>query len=285
MIPVIPAAMAQTATETAGGLPEVGGNGIPDMMLHAGPVVQAIMAGLLLLSLICWGIIVAKTLRLRKVNRESEAFADLFMRRASLGPLEKECERLREGHLAHIFRTGMAEHNRVRGFLTGKGLENPAKHADLILENVDRAIQGGIISKRKRLQRLLSFLATTGSTAPFIGLFGTVWGIMTSFQDIGMKGSANLAVVAPGISEALVATAMGLAAAIPAVVAYNHFSNRIQIIEDDMLQFSSDFLNTLKTDLMGQVRDDDTEAEPRNIARERRGELRGCLDGSSTQAG
>lgn len=256
MILTILAATTQATAEVAEVLPTPGGTGILSMVIHAGPVVQAIMAGLLSLSLVCWGIIVAKTFQFRKVNRESEAFADLFIRCKSLEPLHKECDRLREGHLAHIFRIGYAELNRVSGLLESKRLKNTEGHTDMLLENVDRAIQGGVISKRKRLQRMLSFLATTGSTAPFIGLFGTVWGIMTSFQDIGMKGSANLAVVAPGISEALVATAMGLAAAIPAVVAYNHFSNKIQVIEDDMLQFTSDFLNRLKTDLIYRSRED-----------------------------
>ncbi len=161
---------------------------------------------------------------------------------------------LEQSHLAAVFRAGYAELKRVSGLLESRGLQAFKDYPEILLENVDRAIQGGVISKRKRLQRFLPFLATTGSTAPFIGLFGTVWGIMTSFQEIGIKGSANLAVVAPGISEALVATAMGLAAAIPAVVANNHFANKIQTIEDDMLHFSSDFLNALRTDLMCQER-------------------------------
>lgn len=277
-------AMAQATTEVAGVPPAPGAAGILAMVLHAGPMVRAIMVGLVGLSLICWGIIVAKTLQLRQVNRESEAFAHLFMQCEGLGLLQKDCERLQEGHLSHIFRIGYAELNRVSGLLASKGLKNPGEHADLLLENVDRAIQGGVISKRKRLQRLLPFLATTGSTAPFIGLFGTVWGIMGSFQDIGLKGSANLAVVAPGISEALVATAMGLAAAIPAVVAYNHFANKIQLIEDDMLQFTSDFLNTLKTDLLCETRQGEAGSGPLGIARERQG-LCGCMDGGSEQTG
>jgi len=263
--------MAHVTAEPAGALSGSGGFGLVDMVLHAGPMVRTVMAGLLCLSLISWGIIMAKSSRLRKVNRESENFADLFMKIKSIDLLYEECERFKDGHLAHIFRVGCAELHRVSALLAGRGIEDPGKHADLLLENVDRAIQGGIISKRKRLQRLLPFLATTGSTAPFIGLFGTVWGIMTSFRDIGMKGSANLAVVAPGISEALVATAMGLAAAIPAVVAYNHFSNRIQVMEEDMLQFTSDFVNMLKTDLLFRPGRGEEASEPVEIAGERRG--------------
>lgn len=251
------AAMAYAASEAAGPVPSVGENTILTMTLHAGPMVKAIMIGLVVLSVICWGIIVAKVVLIRKADRESKAFTDRFGNDNSLTSLHQEALMLEESHLAHVFRTGYAELKRVRGLLEGKGLRDPSEITSILLENVDRAIQGGIVRHRKRLQRFLPFLATTGSTAPFIGLFGTVWGIMTSFQEIGLRGSANLAVVAPGISEALVATAMGLAAAIPAVVAYNHLSNKIQCIEDDMFHFASDLLNTLKTDLICRDRHDE----------------------------
>lgn len=122
------------------------------------------------------------------------------------------------------------------------------------------------MAERQRFERFLPLLATTGSTAPFIGLFGTVWGIMVSFQDIGMKGAANLAVVAPGISEALVATAMGLAAAIPAVVAYNQFANRIRRVESEMNHFSAEFLNLLKRDLMRRSKQDEAVSESPRLA-------------------
>ena len=102
------------------------------------------------------------------------------------------------------------------------------------------------IDQSNRLERALSFLATTGNTTPFIGLFGTVWGIMESFRGIGLKGSASLAVVAPGISEALIATAAGLAAAIPAVVAFNYFNNRAMLLRSEMDSFVSDFLSIVE---------------------------------------
>lgn len=260
-------ALAYAASEAADAASDAGESTILTMMLHAGPMVKAIMVGLLLLSVICWGIIVAKVILIRRANQESEAFIDRFSDRKSLTSLHQESVMLEESHLAHIFRTGYAELRRVSGLLESKGPRDLRETTDILVENVDRAIQGGIVRHRKRLQRFLPFLATTGSTAPFIGLFGTVWGIMTSFQEIGLRGSANLAVVAPGISEALVATAMGLAAAIPAVVAYNHLSNRIQDIEDDMLHFASDFLNTLKTDLICRDRDDEPSTVRRSAAR------------------
>jgi biopolymer transport protein TolQ len=261
------ATVVYAASEAAGATFGGDESTILSMVLHAGPMVRAIMVALLVLSVMCWGIIVAKAISIRRANQESTAFIARFSDRKSLTALHQESVMLEESHLAHIFRTGYAELKRVSGLLESKGPQDPRENAAILLENVDRAIQGGIVRHRKRLQRFLPFLATTGSTAPFIGLFGTVWGIMTSFQEIGLRGSANLAVVAPGISEALVATAMGLAVAIPAVVAYNGLSNKIQDIEDDMLHFTSDFLNTLKTDLICRERHDEPSAGQSSAAR------------------
>jgi len=116
--------------------------------------------------------------------------------------------------------------------------------------NVNRALRRATNTEMTRLTQMVPFLATTGNTTPFIGLFGTVWGIMNSFSGIGQRGSASLAVVAPGISEALVATAAGLAAAIPAVIAFNFFMNKIRIVESEMQSFSADFLNIIERDIL-----------------------------------
>jgi biopolymer transport protein TolQ len=118
------------------------------------------------------------------------------------------------------------------------------------LENVGRALRKAQTQVITELESALTFLATTGSTAPFIGLFGTVWGIMGAFRNIGATGSANLATVAPGIAEALIATAVGLFAAIPAVVAYNYFLNWVKVLASEMENFSSDFLNIIERHLM-----------------------------------
>jgi biopolymer transport protein TolQ len=118
------------------------------------------------------------------------------------------------------------------------------------MDNMERALRSAVNGEVQRLEKFLSLLATTGNAAPFIGLFGTVWGIMVAFQGIGLKGSATLAVVAPGISEALIATAAGLAAAIPAVVAFNHFSNKVRGLETEMTNFANDLLNIVKRDLV-----------------------------------
>jgi biopolymer transport protein TolQ len=118
------------------------------------------------------------------------------------------------------------------------------------LDNLERSLRSAVNGEVQRLEKALSLLATTGNAAPFIGLFGTVWGIMIAFQGIGLKGSATLAVVAPGISEALIATAAGLAAAIPAVIAYNHYTNKVRSIETEMVNFANDFLNIVKRDFL-----------------------------------
>ena len=118
------------------------------------------------------------------------------------------------------------------------------------MQNVQRAMRVALSREEERLETHLPFLATVGSTSPYIGLFGTVWGIMNSFIGIGQKGSANLAVVAPGISEALVATAAGLAAAIPAVIAFNFFMSKIRVVESELQSFSADFLNIIERDIL-----------------------------------
>jgi biopolymer transport protein TolQ len=118
------------------------------------------------------------------------------------------------------------------------------------MDNLKRAVRKAQFLESDRMARSLSFLATTGSATPFIGLFGTVWGIMTSFQDIGVRGSASLAVVAPGISEALVATAAGLAVAIPAVIFYNYYSNELAEFESNVESFSTDFINLIERDIL-----------------------------------
>ena len=117
-------------------------------------------------------------------------------------------------------------------------------------DNIKRSLRRAITTEMTRMTQMVPFLATTGNTAPFIGLFGTVWGIMNSFVGIGQKGSANLAVVAPGISEALVATAAGLAAAIPAVIAYNFFMSKIRVVESELDSFSADLLNIIERDIL-----------------------------------
>ncbi len=257
---------AHAASEmTAAPAPYQRTGGILEMVGHAGPMVKFVLFALLALSVSCWFVILLKVRLFRRAQKESKEFIELFRQRKNYVGVYRDSEYLEDSHLAQIFRTGYAELNRLSKSLETKSLQELKVNPEILLENVDRAIQGGIMAERQRFERFLPLLATTGSTAPFIGLFGTVWGIMVSFQDIGLKGSANLAVVAPGISEALVATAMGLAAAIPAVVGYNQFSNRIRMIESEMNHFSAEFLNLLKRDLMRRSKQDEPITEPARL--------------------
>lgn len=236
------------------------GESVLDMIFTAGPMVKCILFVLMGLSVACWCVIVLKFRVLRRSKLESNDFISLFRQRKNYSALYRDSEKLSDSHLAQIFRVGYAELSRLGKSLETRNLLELSANPEILLENVDRAIQGGMAAERQRFERFLPLLATTGSTAPFIGLFGTVWGIMTSFQQIGVKGAANLAVVAPGISEALIATAIGLAAAIPAVVAYNHFSTKIRGIENEMNHFSAEYLNMLKRDLMRKGRQEETAA-------------------------
>ena len=130
------------------------------------------------------------------------------------------------------------------------------KDASISLQSmgsIQRVLRRSIAVEIHRYRQLVPFLATVGNTAPFIGLFGTVWGIMHTFQGIGLSGSASLAVVAPGISEALIATAAGLAAAIPAVMAYNHFTDKIRVLNSELEMFSSDLMNIIERDIQSQM--------------------------------
>jgi len=205
--------------------------GIIGLFSDAGAVVLFVLAILLLFSIVSWAIIAFKFGYVRKSLKESKAFLDYFFEVYSVDKAFTKSEEYRSGSLARVFRSGYIEY---RSFV-GKG---EISRARIVL-----AIKREANAENKRLASLVPFLATVGNTAPFIGLFGTVWGIMTSFHSIGLTQSASLAVVAPGISEALIATAAGLAAAIPAVMGYNYLTQKIGVIERDIEEFSSDFVD------------------------------------------
>jgi biopolymer transport protein TolQ len=242
-------AKAYAATDTLGA-PVVHVNGVMDMIWQAGPMVKAILLVLLLLSVACWAVIFIKFRLLRRARNESAQFMELYWNRKSFPSLYRDSKPLEDSHLSQVFQIGYEELIRLNKYMDRMGDEDSRVDPEALLESVDRAMRGAMLAEGQRLERFVPLLATTGNTAPFIGLFGTVWGIMTSFQEIGLKGTANLAVVAPGISEALIATAIGLATAIPAVVAFNHFSNKLRQIESEMSNFCADFLNIVKRDLL-----------------------------------
>ena len=226
------------------------------MILHAGPMGQLVMLTLLLFSLASWSIIIMKVRLFRKASSETDAFLEAFWSSSTLKDADMAANQFSLSPEAAVFSSGFAELqkiNKIRSREDSAPGSEPLEMQLATMDNLKRAIRKAESQEISDLGKSLSFLATTGSAAPFIGLFGTVWGIMASFHDIGLRGSASLAVVAPGISEALVATAAGLAAAIPAVIAYNHFSNHLAEIENEMENFSTDFLNLVERDLLSRV--------------------------------
>ena len=225
------------------------------MIITAGPMVTFVMLLLLGFSLVSWTIIIMKHLSYRKARAETAFFIDTFWKSKNLADAYKVAKELASSPEASIFILGFNELQKLgRSKIVKQGSEETLEMKLAGMDNLKRALRKAETKQVGRLGRYLSFLATTGSATPFIGLFGTVWGIMSSFHDIGMRGSASLAVVAPGISEALVATAAGLAVAIPAVIFYNYYSNILSNLENEMQGFSADFMNLVERDLISRVK-------------------------------
>lgn len=229
---------------------------ISDMILSAGPVGQLVMLTLLLFSVASWTIVIMKARLFKKVRLDSEDFLETFWNSANLNEAHTAAAQYQFSPQASVFIAGFAELqkiNKIRNRQENDAAEEKLDMQLATMDNLKRAIRKAQGEMFSQMGKNLPFLATTGSAAPFIGLFGTVWGIMVSFHDIGQRGSASLAVVAPGISEALVATAAGLAAAIPAVIFYNYFSNKLDLIDGEVDSFAIDFLNLVERDLIGRV--------------------------------
>ena len=221
------------------------GNGVLALVLNAGPVAKVVLAVLLVFSIASWGLIVEKAWQFRRVRRQTLAFLRVFRegRRASV--IHGAARTMRESPLAQLYSAAYHEVSRLP-----EGIEPVYDEVDEglgadRLEAAHRALRRAAAHEVAQLERYLGFLATTASACPFIGLFGTVLGIMAAFHGIGTQGSASLAVVAPGISEALIATAAGLGAAIPAVIGYNYFVNRVKHWATEMEGFTLDLLNLL----------------------------------------
>jgi biopolymer transport protein TolQ len=222
---------------------------IVQMVLHAGPMVKFVLLLLFFFSLTSWTIIFMKLRLLKKFKDENERFLELFSSSREISKVYLQSKIFNFSPLAKIFMAGYAEFNRSQMLQGNPDEAQVFQSQQQIVDHVHRAAKKILFTQNSRLERGLAFLATTGNASPFIGLFGTVWGIMTSFRAIGMKGSASLAVVAPGIAEALIATAAGLAAAIPAVVAFNYFNSRIRTSQTEMGNFISDFVGSLEKGL------------------------------------
>jgi biopolymer transport protein TolQ len=221
------------------------------IIMGAGWVVKAVMLLLLLFSVICWGIILTKAVVLSRAKKDTQLFFDAFRESRKFSILYTEAKQFTHSPLAQVFKAGYAELNRISRIQqsiaqTSSDPGQEPEYERTAMDNVTRSLQQAVTAERTRLERGVTFLATTGSSAPFIGLFGTVWGIMESFRRIGVMKSASLAVVAPGIAEALIATAAGLAAAIPAVIFYNYFLSRINNISNEMDSFSAELINIIE---------------------------------------
>ena len=218
-------------------------HGVLDLVRGSGPVVQFILYLLILFSVASWGIIAYKFRQLRRAKRESEKFIDVFWERRNLSSIHEASRDLKACPVAQVFRSGYEE--LVRVSRTKK--ENPSGEGMTTelggVENVSRAMKRATSVEITKLEKYLTFLATTASAAPFIGLFGTVWGIMNAFRGLSVTHSSGIQAVAPGIAEALIATAVGLAAAIPALMAYNYFVQQIKVLAAEMDNFSHEFLN------------------------------------------
>lgn len=214
------------------------------MILDAGLMVKFVLLILLVLSVVSWTIIFLKFKYYRKISKENEAFDSDYQHSNKLSDVLPAAKKYSCSTTAEVFRVGYTELTKMNK------LSKDAIRSEEIslssLDNVQRALNRASNTEMTKLESALGFLATTGSASPFIGLFGTVWGIMETFKAIGARGSATLAVVAPGISEALIATAAGLAAAIPAVIFYNYFLNKSKTMVQEMDNFADEFLNIVE---------------------------------------
>jgi biopolymer transport protein TolQ len=210
-----------------------------DLVRTSSTLVQIVLLILLFASVFSWAIIVWKSHALRRAKHDNRRFLEAFWRSRSLEDIPARLRQFPSSSIAVVFASGLKELQKLPS--PAQGPLPPA-----LLDNVARALSRAVAQEVAEMETRVGWLATIGNASPFIGLFGTVWGIMGSFQGIGARGSASLAVVAPGISEALIATATGLAAAIPAVVAYNHFVGQIRRQAIDLEGFSQDFLNIVQ---------------------------------------
>lgn len=211
---------------------------ILDLILHASFVVQLVMLILLAASVVSWAMIIQRNKALKEAIEDSRKFEDRFWSGVDLSKLYNEVSaRANVSGMESLFKAGFKEFARLH--------KTNARQPGAVMEGTQRAMRVGLSREVERLEMHLPFLATVGSITPYIGLFGTVWGIMNSFIALGAVQQATMAMVAPSIAEALIATALGLFAAIPAVIAYNRFSHRVELLENSYANFVEEFSNIL----------------------------------------
>lgn len=218
------------------------------MILGAGTVVQVVLIILLALSVWSWTLTIAKALQFRRARNESNEFTSIFWDSRNLARIDDSSRRLEASPLTQLFRSGFRELN--HSVDDREGSREAVADTEGAIEGIERALRKAEFEQVVRLEQGITFLATVASAAPFIGLFGTVWGIMNAFHGLSSAKSTTLQAVAPGISEALVATAVGLAAAIPAAIAYNYFVVDVKRFKELMAKFSTDFLSVAKRHIL-----------------------------------
>lgn len=229
---------------------DIGGESFISQAWRSGFVVFTVLMILMLFSVFSWALFLAKWLHLRKISESSEEFIKRFWESRSLNDLNSRLGEYAYSPAKELFRSGYSELAKASQLRENCSSLSLAVHA--AIENLTRSLAKTKRMERKKMESYLPVLAIIASSAPFIGLFGTVWGIMNAFGEIARTGSASLAAVAPGISEALIATAFGLAAAIPAVIAYNTAHARIRSQFVDLDGFSSDFMNIIERYLVSE---------------------------------
>ncbi len=234
------------ALQASGAVPPEGavGGGLLRLVLRSSPVAQFVLLVLAIFSVVSWGVTLYKVWTFRRASRQSAAFLDVFRKSNRFSEVQAVCKSLADSPLVGIFQAGYAELNAQLRQSGGGAADGQAAHPVMrSVQALDRALLRASALEVGKLEDRVPFLATTASITPFIGLFGTVWGIINAFDSIGQTASTSLAVVAPGIAEALIATAAGLFAAIPAVYFYNRLAQQVKAFATEMDDFSLEFLN------------------------------------------
>jgi biopolymer transport protein TolQ len=220
------------------------GQGLFDFFTESGPIAKLILGILGLFSLVSWAIIVGKAFQIRRAARQSREFLEAFHRSHRFSEVNALANRLRASPLVGIFQAGYAEiDSQIKSAQEAEPGPERKAYRITSLAALERTLERAAGLELRNVARWIPFLATTASASPFIGLFGTVWGIMVAFRDIGATGSTSIVSVAPGISEALINTAAGLGAAIPALIAYNYFAHGNRQLRARMEDFVMEFLN------------------------------------------
>ncbi len=221
-----------------------GGLSVVDLLLGTGPVVKAVLLTLAGFSIASWGIILYKLVHISHARRESERFITIFWESKNLAAIHTASVGLKRSPVAQVFRAGYQELLQLtRAKRQAVGAESGFSTDLGGVENVTRAMKRQANVELVKLEKGIPFLATTASTSPFVGLFGTVWGVMTAFMGLSAAHTSNIQAVAPGIAEALITTAFGIVVAVPAQVYYNHFATRVRELATEMDNFTSEFLN------------------------------------------